>query len=101
MDNKIKVYFNKKEKLVEKNNLLLFGVGLIATILNVYLFVWSDVELTFINIITKYVSEWIMVIALIGLAKRYLNFGVTEVKLIFHPKRLIFSQLNLRISFSI
>ena len=59
----------------EKNNLLLFGVGLIATILNVYLFVWSDVKLTFLNIITKYVSEWIMVIALIGLAKRYLNFG--------------------------
>ena len=59
----------------EKNSLLLFSVGLIATILNVYLFIWSDVELTFLNIITKYVSEWIMIIALIGLAKRYFDFG--------------------------
>ena len=70
-------YVFAQEKVVdkaEKNNLLLFSVGLIATILNVYLFTWSDVELTFLNIITKYVSEWVMVIALIGLAKRYLNF---------------------------
>lgn len=57
----------------EKNSLLLFSVGLIATILNVYLFIWSDMELEFFNIITKYASEWIMVIALMGLAKRYLN----------------------------
>ncbi len=58
----------------EKNSLLLFSVGLIATILNVYLFIWSDVELTFLNTITKCISEWIMVIALIGLAKRYFDF---------------------------
>ena len=70
-----KVVALRKLDAKAKLNLLLFGVGLIATILNVYLFVWSDVELTFLNIITKYVSEWIMVIALIGLAKRYLNFG--------------------------
>lgn len=58
----------------EKNSLLLLGVGLIATILNVYLFIWSDVELVFLNLITKCVSEWIMIIAFIGLAKRNLNF---------------------------
>lgn len=59
----------------EKNSFLLFSVGLIATILTVYLFIWSDVKLAFLNVITKCISEWIMVIALIGLAKRYLNFG--------------------------
>lgn len=59
----------------EKNSFSLFSVGLIATILTVYLFIWSDVKLAFLNVITKCISEWIMVIALIGLAKRYLNFG--------------------------
>lgn len=60
---------------VEKNCWLLFCVGLITTILNVYLFIWSVEEFALLNTITKYVSEWIMVIALIGLAKRYLNFS--------------------------
>lgn len=59
----------------EKNSLLLFGIGLVATILNVYLFLWSDKEYSILNTITKYISEWVMVIALIGLAKRYLNFS--------------------------
>lgn len=54
--------------------MLLFGFGLIATILNVYLFIWSDMKLALLNVITKYVSEWIMIIALIGFAKKYLNF---------------------------
>lgn len=48
--------------------------GLVATILNVYLFLWTDKEYSFMNTITKYVSKWIMVIALLGLAKRYLDF---------------------------
>lgn len=59
----------------EKNSLLLFSIGLIATILNVYLFIWAKVEFVLLNTITKYVSEWIMIIALIGLVKRYLNFS--------------------------
>lgn len=53
----------------------MFGIGLVATILNVYLFLWSDKEYIILNTITKYVSEWVMVITLIGLAKRYLNFS--------------------------
>ncbi len=59
----------------EKNKWLLFGIGLVAAILNVYLFIWSDKEYPFLNTVAKYVSEWIMVIALLGLAKRYLNFN--------------------------
>jgi len=68
------------EKVVnkaEKNSWLLFGVGLVATSLNVYFFIWTDKEFMLLNIITKYLSEWIMIIALIGLAKRYLNFSGT------------------------
>lgn len=66
------------EKIVskaEKNSWLLFNIGIVATILNVYLFIWTDKEYILLNTITKYVSEWIMVIALVGLAKRYLNFN--------------------------
>ena len=45
-----------------------------ATILNIYLFLWMDSEYALVNTIVKYISKWIMVIALIGLEKRYLNF---------------------------
>lgn len=59
----------------EKNCWILFGMGLVATILNVYFFIWSGNEYILLNTITKYVSEWVMVIALIGLGKRYLDFS--------------------------
>ena len=71
-------YIFANEKIInkaEKNCWLLFGIGLVATILNTYLFIWADKEFVLINTVTKYVSEWIMVIALIGLAKKYLNFS--------------------------
>lgn len=70
-------YVFTDEKIIdkaEKNCWLLFGIGLVATILNTYLFIWADKEVVLINTVTKYVSEWIMIIALIGLAKKYLNF---------------------------
>lgn len=60
---------------IEKNCLLLSGIGLAASALNVYLFVWSEADLPLFSIIARYVSEWVMVIALIGLAKRYLDFS--------------------------
>lgn len=59
----------------EKMRWWLFGIGLLATILNVYLFLWIDGEYILVNDITNYASRWIMVIALIGLAKRYLDFN--------------------------
>jgi len=66
------------EKIIEKAEkyrLILFGTGVAASILNVYLFIWSDGEYEVLNNITDCVSEWIMIIALIGMAKRYLNFS--------------------------
>ena len=61
--------------IADKNSWLLSGIGIAATFLNVYLFIWADTEYILLNTITRYVSEWIMIIALIGLAKRYLNFN--------------------------
>lgn len=71
-------YVFADEKIIskaEENCWLLFCIGLVATILNAYLFIWADKEFVLINTVTKYVSEWIMIIALIGLAKKYLNFS--------------------------
>ena len=71
-------YVFTDEKIIdkaEKNCWLLLGIGLVATILNTYLFIWTDKEFVLLNTVTKYVSEWIMIIALIGLAKKYLNFS--------------------------
>lgn len=71
-------YIFADEKIIsraEKHCLILFGIGLAATILNVYFFLWSGNEYILLNTITKYVSEWIMVIALLGLGKRYLDFS--------------------------
>lgn len=59
----------------EKNRWLLFSIGLAAAILNVYLFLWAEKEYMLLNTITNYVSEWVMVIAFLGLAKKYLNFN--------------------------
>lgn len=59
----------------EKYRWLLFGIGTAASILNVYLYIWSDKNYIILNTIADYVSEWFMIIALIGMTKRYLNFN--------------------------
>jgi len=59
----------------EKNSLLLLGFGITASVLNAYLFLWKDKEYVLLNTLSKYVSEWIMIIAFIGLAKKFLNFS--------------------------
>ncbi len=59
---------------LEKNSWLLLSIGLAATILNIYFSLWTDKDCLLINTIAKYVSKWIMIIALLGSAKRYLNF---------------------------
>lgn len=58
----------------EKYRGLLLGIGLLVTILNVYLFLWCDKEYILLNTVTKYLSEWFMILSLMGLAKRNLNF---------------------------
>lgn len=59
----------------EKYKWAFLCIGLTATVLNVYMFIWSDTQYTLPNIIAKYVSEWFMIIALLGIGKRYLNFS--------------------------
>lgn len=59
---------------VEKLRWIIFIVGFCATISDVYLFIWSDTKYHTLNTIMKYMSEWFMIISLIALARRYLNF---------------------------
>lgn len=60
---------------VEKYRWPLFCVGAAAAALNVYLFLWAGTKHEPLNNAAKYAAEWFMIMALIGLAKRYLNFG--------------------------
>ena len=59
----------------EKYTLPLGCVGLAASVFDVYLFIWSGREYPVLNSAAKYISEWFMIIALLGLAKRYLDFS--------------------------
>lgn len=59
---------------VEKWKWMFLCIGITATILNVYLFIWSDTQQVLLNTIAKYVSEWFMISSLPGIGKRYLNF---------------------------
>ena len=69
------VFFNETiiNKL-QKNCILLFGIGLISSVMNVYLFIWLE-DFALLNTIMKYVAKWFMILALFGLGKRYLNFN--------------------------
>lgn len=59
---------------LERAALPLFGAGVIASALNVYLFLWRGGEFPVANTVCKYAAEWLMILALMGLSKRYLDF---------------------------
>ncbi len=59
---------------IEKSRWIFLGIGFTATVLNGYMFLWADAQYPLWNAAAKYVSEWFMVLALIGLGKRYLDF---------------------------
>lgn len=70
-------YVFSKEEIIskaEKYKWLMFFVGISSAVVNVYLFIWSGKEYALLNTLTKYITEWFMIIALTGIAKGYLNF---------------------------
>ena len=88
----------------EKYCLPLLAVGTAAAILDVYLFLWSDTELALINTAAKYIAEWFMMTALVGLSKKYLNFtgkisahmsGISFLYYIWHFICVVSSQILL------
>ncbi len=62
-------------KKAEKYRLLMLGIGITSSVFNVYLFLWSDRKFELLNNITDCMSEWFMIIALVGTAKRHFNFS--------------------------
>lgn len=70
-------YLFSKDEIIskaEKYKWLMFGIGLSAALVNIYLFIWSGKEYVMLNTLMKYITEWFMTIALTGLAKGYFNF---------------------------
>lgn len=59
----------------EKHRLFSLFIGVISAFLNVYLFIWSDVQYPLLNTSAKFFAEWFMILALLGMGKRYLNSG--------------------------
>ncbi|MBQ8122004.1 MAG: acyltransferase [Ruminococcus sp.] len=51
--------------------LLLFGLS--VSMINVYLFIWSETKYPLLNTITKFAAEWLMLLALMGLGKSRLD----------------------------
>ena len=59
----------------ERYKWLFMLVGITSALLNVYLFIGSDTQYSILNTVARYIVEWFMPIALIGLGKAYLNFA--------------------------
>ena len=69
-------YVFTNEKLIErlqKFGYIFLAIGLIASILNVYLFLFSSTQYPVLNTIAVYVSEWFMVLAFVGVGKKLCN----------------------------
>lgn len=60
---------------LEKYKYISLLIGLTASILNVYMFIWSEIKYPMLNTITKFIAEWFMILALIGIGKKYLDFN--------------------------
>ena len=70
-------YVFSKDEIIdkaEKYKMLMFCIGISSAVVNVYLFIWSGKEYVLLNTLAKYITEWLMIIALTGIAKGYLNF---------------------------
>ena len=50
-------------------------IGLLTAILNVYLFIWFDTQYPILNTAAKFVAEWFMILALLGIGKGKLDFS--------------------------
>ncbi len=51
-----------------------FAVALLSGIVNVYLFLWSGKDFGMVNTVAKALTEWFMILSLLGIAKKRLDF---------------------------
>ena len=66
---------DKVIETVEKYRYLSLAIGLLASVADVYMFIWSGRDYGVLNVIAKAFAEWFMILALIGIGKKRLDFG--------------------------
>lgn len=76
-------YLMSDEKVMdkaEKYRYVTLAIALIAGIADVYMFLWSGKDFGVVNIAAKAMEEWFMILALMGIGKRSLDFrgGFTD-----------------------
>ena len=54
---------------------IFLAIGLTACVANVYLFIWSGASFELLNNVTNYLTEWFMILALLGIGREHLNTG--------------------------
>jgi peptidoglycan/LPS O-acetylase OafA/YrhL len=58
---------------IRKYKFIFLAIGLIACIANVYMFIWSGTSFGVLNTAANYVTEWFMILALIGIGKDHID----------------------------
>lgn len=71
---------DKLTEKIEKYKWFFLDVGLPAAVLDVYLFLWSEISLPVFNTIVKFIAEWFLLIALLGIGKAYFDRSGTVSK---------------------
>ena len=69
-------YVFSNDNIIEKTakyRTILLLTGLSASIINVYLFIWSETKYPLLNTMTKFAAEWSMLLALMGIGKSRLD----------------------------
>ena len=62
------------QEKVEKFGVLFLLIGVTAGVASTYMFLWSGKVFGLANRIAKFVSEWFMILGLIGFGKKHLDF---------------------------
>lgn len=70
-------YIMSHDKVIERvkqYRWIALVIGLAAAVTDVYMFIWSGMDFGVANVIAKALSEWFMILALIGFGKSRLDF---------------------------
>ena len=59
----------------EKYRCVSLAIGLVASVADVYMFLWSGRDFGTVNVIAKAFAEWFMILGLIGFGKNKLDFA--------------------------
>ena len=87
-------YILSVDKMIEKcvrYRYFTLAVGLIACVINVYMFIWSGKDFGIANTIAKAFAEWFMLLGLIGIGKKSFDFTNKFSVFLLRRSFLIFS----------